>query len=143
MRKDGVIPIGKWTVVHKDSSCCHNSYPPVGVPYHNIGFGRKCCLHPYYSGWMASCADCGENITPIMIYMNRKAAESITSLDLSLDYYYLCPYCTNLEQGSNFGVHYCRDISWNRYQIRYDSNANGWVGGYMEPSSHMYNNETI
>ena len=143
VRKDGVIPIGKWTVVHKDSSCCHNSYPPVGVPYHNIGFGRKCCLHPYYSGWMASCADCGENITPIMIYMNRKAAESITSLDLSLDYYYLCPYCTNLEQGSNFGVHYCRDISWNRYQIRYDSNANGWVGGYMEPSSHMYNNETI
>ena len=143
VRKEGEVPIGKWTVVHKDSSCCHDSYPPIGVPYHDIDFGRDSCLRPYYSGWMASCADCGDSITPIMLYMSLEAAKSITRLDLSLDYYYLCPYCTNLEQGSGFGVHYCRDISWNRYQVRYDSNANGWVGGYMEYSFHMYNNERI
>ncbi len=142
VRKEGEIPIGKWTVVHGDSSCCHDSYPPVGIPYHDITFGRHSCLRAYYSGWMASCADCGENVTPIMIYMSKEAAKSITRLDLSLDYYYLCPHCSNLEQGAGFGVHYCRDISWNRYQIRYDSNANGWVGGYMEHSLHMYNNET-
>ena len=141
VRRDGEIAVGTWKVIHKGSSCCHNSYPPAGVLYHGLEFGRNCCLQPYNSGWVATCADCGETITSILIYMSRSAAESIKVLDISLDYYYLCPFCSNLEQGTGFGIHYCKDISWNRYQVRYNSNAADWVGGYMENSFHMYNNE--
>lgn len=142
-KRSGNVPVGSWKVVYKTGTCCHHSYPPVGVPYHDIVFGRRLCNAFYYSGWNAYCADCGEVLTPMLVYMSKEAAASITELDMELDYYYLCPFCTNLEQGCGFGDHYCKAISWNRYQVRYDCNSSEWVGGYMENSFHMYNNETV
>lgn len=138
--RNGKIPIGKWKVTWKPGICCHDSYPPANKPYHGLKFRREICSSQYYSGWTAYCADCNESITPIYIYMSQAAAESITELDMDLEYYYLCPICTNLEQGAPLGVHKCEKISWNRYKIIYHKNSGN---GYMESSMHMYNNESI
>ncbi|MBR5248771.1 MAG: InlB B-repeat-containing protein [Lachnospiraceae bacterium] len=139
----GGLPVGEWRVEYKYSTCCHTSYPPAGVPYHGISFGRETCKASYYSGWVAYCADCNETLLPYYVYMSQEAAVTIKELDSALDYYYLCPFCSNLEQGVSLGKHWCKEISWNRYQVRYESNATDWVGGYMENSIHMYNNATI
>ncbi|MBR4095420.1 MAG: InlB B-repeat-containing protein, partial [Bacteroidales bacterium] len=79
----------------------------------------------------------------LIFYMSKEAAATIKELDTKLDYYYLCPFCTNLEQGASLSTHWCREISWNRYQVLYDCNSTDWVGGYMENSFHMYNNATV
>ncbi len=136
----GNIPIGKWEVVYKYAGCWHNDYP-VKPYYHGVEYGRKECLKYYYSGWNASCADCHEPISSMHMYMSEEAAQSITVLDLSLEYYYTCPHCNNLEQGSPFPPHKCKAISWNMYKVEYIENANR-VDGSMEPSIHMYNNAT-
>lgn len=139
----GILPVGEWKVEYKNSSCCHTAYPPAGVPYHGITFGREVCKASYYSGWIAYCADCSETLLPYYVYMSDEAAKTIKELDTALDYYYLCPFCTNLEQGVSLGTHWCKEISWNRYQVRYESNSTDWVGGYMENSIHMYNNASV
>lgn len=136
------VKIGKWVVTYPYGTCCHDGYPDPADPYHGIDFGRQSCLSSYYSGWTAVCADCRESVSPMLMYMSKEAAESITELDLSLDYYYLCPFCNNLEMGAGFGEHLCNKISWNQYQIRYVKNTSNdaLVGGYMEDSIHMFNN---
>ena len=139
----GGLPVGEWKVEYKNSTCCHTAYPPAGVPYHGLAFGRAVCKASYYSGWIAYCADCNETLLPYYVYMSEEAAATIKELDSALDYYYLCPFCTNLEQGVSLGTHWCKEISWNRYQVRYESNSTDWVGGYMENSIHMYNNATV
>lgn len=141
--RTGKIPVGKWEVAYRTGNCCHNSYPLEGAFYHGIEFGRQKCLAFYYSGWKAFCADCGEEITHNLIYMSKEAAQSITQLDMGLTYYYLCPFCSNLEQGVLLEQHLCTSISWNLYHVIYSSNADGIVGGYMEKSIHTYNNEPI
>ncbi len=140
--KSGELAVGSWRVEYRTGTCCHRNYPPDGESYHDIVFGRNPCGASYYSGWMAYCADCDGKLLPYYVYMSKDAASNIKSLDTSLDYYYLCPFCTNLEQGVSPDVHWCLDISWNRYQVQYDCNASGQVSGYMENSLHMYNNET-
>ena len=64
-------------------------------------------------------------------------------MQMGLTYYYLCPFCANLEQGVLLDQHMCKSISWNMYHVVYASNASGIVGGYMEKSIHMYNNEAV
>lgn len=137
------IPVGYWQVEHKEGACIHNSYPPAGVSYHGISFGRKTCGSRYYSGWLAYCADCGGRITNSLLYMSKEAASSISELDLKEDYYYLCPFCRNLEMGASPGVHLCKEISWNRYQVQYDKNTGDWVDGYMGNTFHMYQNAQL
>lgn len=137
------IPVGYWRTEFTEGHCYHDYYPPEGAYYHGISFGRRKCLREYYSGWIAYCADCGEKIVNMFVYMSEDAARSISRLDMGYTYYYLCPFCNNLEMGADMGYHLCRKISWNRYQIRYDSNADGWVEGYMPNSTHMYNNAEI
>lgn len=137
------VPVGYWKVEHTPSSCIHKNNLPPGTDYHGIDFARNICLSHYYSGWFAYCADCGEKIISNYIYMSKEAALSIAKLDLNKTYYYLCPFCKNLEMGAELGVHFCREISWNRYQIRYDCNTSDWVEGYMPNSTYMYNNEQI
>ena len=102
-----------------------------------------CLLYTSYSGWKAYCADCGEAITHSLLYMSKEAAASITQMQMGLTYYYLCPFCANLEQGVLLDQHMCKSISWNMYHVVYASNASGIVGGYMEKSIHMYNNEAV
>ncbi len=134
------VPIGYWKVEHSNGICCHSAYPKEGASFHGVGFTRSACFQQYFSGWMAYCADCGERLTPMLIYMSARTAGTISSLDMDMAYYYLCPFCRNLEQGRQLPAHYCKMISWNRYQVQYRSNANSGVSGSMESTIHMYNN---
>lgn len=143
----GEIPIGYWQVSHRPAQCIHNGYPEDNYLYHGIQYGRHKCLRNYNSGWMAYCADCGEVIAYALMYMSRDAAKSIQYMDLGskqnpMEYYFLCPFCNNLEQGAPLGEHKCKEISWNQYRIFYDPNIKKY-NGYMDYSYHMYNNETI
>ena len=143
----GEIPIGYWQVLHRPAQCIHNGYPEDNFLYHGIQYGRHKCLRNYNSGWMAYCADCGEVIAYALMYMSRDAAKSIQYMDLGskqnpMEYYFLCPFCNNLEQGAPLGEHKCKEISWNQYRIFYDPNIKKY-NGYMDYSYHMYNNETI
>ncbi|MBQ4536128.1 MAG: InlB B-repeat-containing protein [Lachnospiraceae bacterium] len=141
----GTIPIKQWKVAHRTGACVHNAYPTKGISWHGIDFGRRHCGNYYYSGWNPYCADCGERITPMLFYMSQSAAETLNYLEVGtgMDYYYLCPWCDNLEMGSPIEPHACSSISWNRYKVRYDANTIGLYGGYMEDSIHFYNNTTI
>lgn len=136
----GEVPVRKWVVKNFTPSCIHNQYP-MGS-YHDIIFSTQFCKRAYYSGWSAYCADCGELINSIYIYMSREAAETIGYLEVGvgMDYYYLCPYCKNLEQGAPISGHRCRNVSWNRYKVAYDPNISGFSGERMVSSVHMYNN---
>lgn len=143
----GEIPIGYWQVSHRPAQCIHNGYPKDNHLYHGIQYGRHKCFRNYNSGWMAYCADCGEVIAYANMYMSRDAAKSIQYMDLGskqnpMEYYFLCPFCNNLEQGAPLGEHKCKEISWNQYRIFYDPNIKKY-NGYMDYSYHMYNNETI
>ena len=142
----GEIPIGYWQVSHRPAQCIHNGYPDDNDLYHGIQYGRHRCFRNYNSGWKAFCADCGELLEDAYIYMSREAASSIQYLDLGSEknpvfYYYLCPFCRNLEQGVRLSAHWCKKISWNQYRIFYDPNIKKY-NGYMDYSYHMYNSAT-
>lgn len=143
----GEVPVGSWKVVHRPGQCIHDGYP-TDKNWHGIQFGTQKCGHYYYSGWKAFCADCGESLEDANIYMSREAASSIQYLDLGSEekpvhYYYLCPFCRNLEQGVSLSAHWCKEISWNQYRVIYKPNTGADdYSGYMDTSYHMYNNAT-
>ena len=144
------VPVGYWRVEWTAAQCIHYDSSSPSEQFHDVSFTRNRCFKKYYSGWFAYCADCGERITDCFIYMSRDAAKSIEYLQLSVGgeeggYYYLCPFCSNLEQGHHFEPHNCKAISINRYRVKYEPNAIGrdhGKGGHMEDSIHMYNNGT-
>lgn len=141
----GEVPVGSWKVVHRPGQCIHDGYTS-DENWHGIQFGTQKCMQYYYSGWKAFCADCGEPLEDSNIYMSREAASSIQYLDLGSEknpvfYYYLCPFCRNLEQGVSLSAHWCKKISWNQYRIFYDPNIKKY-NGYMDYSYHMYNSAT-
>lgn len=143
--RTGDIPVKEWRVTWPKGQCIHNVNPEHQGEYHGVSFTWHKCLTNYFSGWAAYCADCGESITDGLIYMSRDAARSIESVRVEegLDYYYLCPFCSNLEQGYRVR-HQCKAISSNRYRVVYDANRTGedfGGGGYMSPSIHIYNND--
>ena len=131
----GIVPVWQWTVTHSKAKCIHNDEHA----FHGITAGSKRCLASYYSGWQATCADCGEVVNHFYIYASREKIGRIRLLDLDLDYYYLCPTCDHLEMGASFR-HVCKGISANRYQVKYLPNA-GDVSGRMQPSLHIYDNQ--
>ncbi len=139
--RQGMAPVGYWKVQWEQGQCIHNSYPEKGNTFHGVGFGRQVCQRMHYSGWMPYCADCGESMGDTLIYMSREAAATIGQLRLGdgMAYYYLCPFCSNLEQAKELEVHYCRAISYNQYRVRYDANCVRYTG-YMGNSVHMYQN---
>lgn len=139
--RTGSVPVGRWTVMHTTASCIHSIYPHQDT-YHGIPFGRKICGGAYNSGWFAYCADCGGLLVNMYFYMDRSMAESLHYLEMSDDisYYYLCPRCSNLEQGSIMGTHNCKKISANQYKVTYHVNADGDHQGFMLDSIHMYDN---
>lgn len=141
----GEVPVGSWRVVHRPGQCIHEAYTS-DENWHGIQFGTQKCMRYYYSGWKAFCADCGEPLEESNIYMSSEAASSIQHLDLGTEsnpvfYYYLCPFCRNLEQGVRLSAHLCKEISPNQYRIFYDPNISKY-NGYMDTSYHMYNNAT-
>lgn len=138
VRAEGQAPVGCWVVEHEAGQCVHEDYPPE---FHGLRYGRQICRARHYSGWIAYCADCGERLSHIFVYMSREAAETIDYIPLETDYYSLCPFCSNLEQGRTFR-HMCRAVSANMYRVVYDANFPEDAenrGGYMAYSLHMYN----
>lgn len=136
--RSGFMPVGQWKVAYENPRCVQGD--DLQVPeqgYHGLLTGTYRCRQPYFSGWLAYCADCLEPVGRL-IYMSEEAAHTITEIPLGMDYYYLCPNCSHLEQGTTV-THSCRSISYNRYKVKYDKNAND-AAGYMVDSLHMYNN---
>lgn len=135
---EDLAAVGRWVVEYSRGQCIHDRYPPN---YHGISYGKRNCETRHYSGWIAYCADCGEALSDILVYMSREAAETIDYLPMKTDHYSLCPFCNNLEQGSTFR-HTCKAVSANMYRVVYDGNfpedAEN-AGGCMAYSLHMYN----
>ena len=141
IQRSGSIPVAKWKVALSRVNCCHMDYP--GSDYHGIPYERNVCLRPHFSAWNPICADCGKKITEMHFYMSREAAASLAYLEVGtgMDYYYLCPFSHNLEQGSGVPAHKCKAISKNRYRVDYIPNADEEpYSGYMSPSFHFYDN---
>lgn len=136
---EGLVPIGKWLVSQKYGRCIHVKYPE-GDTFHGVPFGRKICRELYFSGWLPLCANCNEVVEVCLFYMSDDAAASMKYIDTSKAYYYKCPHCDNLEQGLEQVPHLCKNISKNRYYVRYDANEGN---GYMAKSVHMYDNAEI
>ncbi len=139
----GAIPVGKWVVEHKFSFCIHDQYPVEGNTFHGVAFNRSSCGRAYCQGWMAYCADCQDKVINLLIYMCDEAARSIGYFETGKEYYYLCPYCTNLEQGHLFRWHSCKGVSKNRYKIIYEVNTKEKYYGEMDASYHIYDNATL
>lgn len=132
--RHGIVPISYWKVRHVHAQCIH-----VEVPgFHGVPGGGNRCRSSYYSGWNPYCEDCGEIVESLLFYFSRDAAQKMTTLNLDLDYYYLCPTCNHMEQGAEVR-HVCKGISANRYQVLYIANA-AEAEGVMQPSFHLYNN---
>lgn len=138
-KKTGLLSIKRWEVRYASGHCIHGTERDDGA-WHGLQYIQKSCLKDYKNGWIGTCADCGDEIH-MLFYMDSDTAMSIKKIPLGLDYYYLCPYCTSLEQGAEI-THYCRDISWNKYYVKYKENAIK-VTGYVPESTFMYNNETV
>lgn len=136
-KAEGSLAVDRWVVEHAPGQCIHDDYPS---DYHGISYGQQICKARHYSGWLAYCADCGEAVSDILVYMSREAAETIDYIPIGIDYYSLCPFCGNLEQGRTF-EHTCKTVSANMYRVIYDANfpedaENSW--GCMTYSLHMY-----
>lgn len=144
--RSGTVPIGRWEVNHRASQCIHDGYP--SGDYLGLDYRKANCFEYYNSGWFAYCADCGDEIIHMLVYMTKEAAETIDYMDcgMEINYYHLCPYCNNLEQGREVSAHECKAISWNQYLIKYEKNDDflpGFAEGYMIDSIHMYNNANV
>ena len=135
--RHGMVPVQKWVVICRTAKCIHND----SQFFHGLTLITAHCEANYYSGWNAYCADCGEKIIDFNLYMSREKVGKITAIDTDLDYYYLCPTCGHLEQGSSVR-HKCNAVSANRYRVQYLPNG-GNVAGFMQSSFHMYDNAEL
>lgn len=138
-KRTGSIPITYWKVEFPYGRCIHDQYTQSDT-FHGVVINRKKCNRNYYSGWMCYCRDCGERVINFYIYMNADTAAAIKEVQTGTAYYYLCPWCNNLEQGRDITPHICQAVSANQYYVVYDSNGGG---GYMAPSVHMYNDAVV
>lgn len=139
--RKGMMPVGQWRIAWEQPRCIQGAdIQAVGAAYHGLTLGNRRCYLPYFSGWFAYCADCGEPIR-VNVYMSVEAAHSITQIPMGVDYYYLCPNCDHLEQGAVM-EHDCKAISYNKYAVRYEKNDRT-ASGYMSDSFHMYNNADL
>lgn len=136
VNKKGTVYIEKWVASKVPGECIHQNDMSY---YHGLNFNTQTCLSRYKTGWLGVCAECHKGIS-LLFYMDKDTAKSMSEISTLYDYYYACPLCNHLEQGSHIS-HECKEISWNMYQIKYNKNSLSAIG-YMEESTFMYNNET-
>lgn len=141
VEKQGTASVGYWQVIWNAGQCIHGNHT---AEYHQLQVTVRPCLRRHFSGWKAFCADCGEVITKGYLYMNEETARGISVIPLGMDYYYICPFCYNLEQGYTV-KHDCKEVSANRYRVKYIMNPPEDSKGYglMDISIHMYDNQTV
>lgn len=160
--RTGRIPVGKWKVEDSYAYCVSKTARMEETEQKPVSVHPDSCGQPYFSGWMAFCADCGEPVSRENVYMSREAAESTDVMDADKNYYFLCPcprpangdegsveretedsvLCGHLDRYWEASPHQCRGISVNRYRVVYDANGDG-AEGAMAPSFHMYHNENL
>ncbi len=135
--RHGEVPVGKWVVMLKDGGCIHDYN--ASVNFHGMTVGISKCYRAYYSGWMAYCADCGELITPVLVYASKDAVSTVKSVNADYGYFYICPSCNHLENETAPMAHICKAISYNKYGVVYHGGEDdSTVKGYMAASFHMY-----
>ncbi|MBP5555496.1 MAG: InlB B-repeat-containing protein [Lachnospiraceae bacterium] len=145
-----VIPVGRWVVSQSEARCIHGPFSACrDYEYYGInGLSNVKCHGKYDSGWIAYCADCGEQITGL-VYTNDDCIRRIGYVFAGDDefikkypaeYLFVCPICgDNLENDLHMVSHDCKCfISANRYRIIYD--GNGATRGSMEESVCYYGN---
>ncbi|MBE5873158.1 MAG: hypothetical protein E7287_01995 [Lachnospiraceae bacterium] len=138
--RTGQIPVGYWKNVYSEAACVHKL---SAVPtYGGLTLKTTVCNKSYFSGWMCYCADCGEPVNNVYMYMSRNAMASLDYIDVDVDWAFLCPSCTHLENSRNATPHECKAVSWNQYKVHYDYNVPGKTK-QAEDSFHMYNNATV
>lgn len=153
------IPVREWTV-HHPGKCDHSflsmeEYEETGCGFADSGMALETqlgwawnkftindCGRFYKPGWVATCADCGDEIR-MLVYVSQSTVMKMRKMPTGTWYYYTCPYCGGEEQGAPIH-HNCNVVSWNQYAVHYEGNAPAGctLGGYMPDSFHMYNNAT-
>ena len=59
--RNGAMPVGQWKIAWENPRCIQGVDLPVpGQDYHGLTPGKHRCGRPYFSGWFAYCADCGD-----------------------------------------------------------------------------------
>ncbi len=136
------VRVLKWEVAWPDSLCIHEIFE-IG-DYHGIPYSNTICKQPYAQGWFAYCADCGELVANMYMYMNSSTARGIRTIPGNATYYYLCPWCGGLEQGAEYS-HTCRRVSANAYTVEYAANAPAGISvtGTMAATGHLYGNASL
>ncbi len=145
---DTIIPVGKWVVSQSEARCIHGPFEACrDFDYYGIGgLSNVKCHERYDSGWIAYCADCGEQITGL-VYTNDDCVRRIGYVfagdgefmkKYPTEYLFICPICgDNLENDLHMVSHDCKCfVSANRYMISYD--GNGAARGIMESSVCYY-----
>ena len=140
-RGEELVPIAEWEVTHFSGWCIHNMgglYDWHGVP------SKRICGQAYYSGWNGYCADCGYKFYGL-VYMSVDNIKQFQAFDTSYNYFYQDPdpACRKLEQQYAPEDHYCNSVSWNMYKVKYDANNVPNAVGEVNPTYHMYNNQTM
>ena len=140
-RGEGVVPIAEWEVTHFSGWCVHTNggfFDWHGIP------SKRICGQAYYSGWNGYCADCGYKFAGL-IYMSIDNIKQFQAIDTRYNYFYQDPdpACRKLEQQYGPEDHYCNSVSWNMYKVRYDANNVPGAVGSVNPTYHMYDNQTL
>lgn len=140
-RGEGVVPIAEWEVTHFSGWCVHTNggfFDWHGIP------SKRICGQAYYSGWNGYCADCGYKFYGL-IYMSMDNIKQFQAIDTRYNYFYQDPdpACRKLEQQYAPEDHYCNSVSWNMYKVKYDANGVPNTVGAVNPTYHMYNNQTV
>lgn len=147
-KRMGEVPIGQWVVRWQPGRCIHKYSEPI---WQTISTGLHpdvnggICAKAYYSGWFAYCADCGQQLETAYVYASKEAISTITVMDMSYGYYYLCPNpdCRHLENTGEPIEHECKNVSPVMYRVVYEKNGpEDEIKGLMPGSYHMWNNAT-
>lgn len=134
VEKTGDIRVYKWEVCWVPHKCVHHRQAENA---RGLTFYESVCSGTLSSGWWPICADCGQSVK-INFYSSQNDIKKVTTIPTGSFYYSICPLCGGVEQGCEV-VHFCREVSPNRYFIIYD--ANGGIG-YMADSAHYVDNAT-
>ena len=116
---DSVVPVGKWVLSHREARCIHGPFSACrDYEYYGInGIPNTICRAEYDSGWMAYCADCGQQLTGY-VYADDTCVANIGYLFSGSDdfakiyptrYLYFCPESgDNLETDRPINAHICK-----------------------------------
>lgn len=143
-RKKTTIDLMGWECLWPQANCSHwgGIYNTSEENWHDMYRYGSRCQSCYYSGWVPICADCGDYLFMMYHYITPSHAKQISAIDTTLDYYYQCPWCNGLEQGTPYPTHRCTLFSPNMYIVEYNANASDAVKNSITNDRFLYQNLT-